>query len=151
MEITRGLIPAVLYWKIGSFYCRFVLCAKFGFCNSKVKKMSQFPVLQLHYSIVQLSISVINHLPALKTSVQSQQIPVARHIFLSYCLDYTGPNNVSVFMCCVVLPTFPCNQQRFLSFQEFHVGLTSGPTSICLRLHHRAYFAEMFTSGTYNN
>lgn len=71
-------------------------------------------------------------------------------MILSYCLDYTRPNNVSVFMCYVMLPTF-LYQQRFLSFQAFHVGLMSELLTIRLWHHHETYFPEMFTPGTYNN
>lgn len=36
--------------------------------------------------------------------MQTQQMPLVRDIFPSHCLDYNHPNNVSVFMCCVMLP-----------------------------------------------
>lgn len=41
-----------------------------------------------------------------KSLLKCKQIPLPHHMILSYCLGYTLPNNVSVFMCCIILPTF---------------------------------------------
>lgn len=68
-----------------------------------------------------------------------------------YCLGYTLPNNVSVFMCYVMLPAFLDVTSKDFCHSSAVLGLMSGPTAICLWLHHETYFAEMFTPGTYNN
>lgn len=68
-----------------------------------------------------------------------------------YCLGYTLPDSVAVFVLCGASAVPVCCRLRFLSFQDFSVGLMSEPTAICLWLYHETYFAEMFTPRTYNN
>lgn len=106
---------------------------------------------------VQLSISLIKHFFFLTIAVDVESSAGLTNTALSSHESFilfrlrSSQQCVCVYVLHDASDLSLCCQQRFLSFQEFHVGLMSEPTAIRLRLHHETYLAEMFTPGTYNN